>query len=61
MKRSSFSIAIDVDRFLSLSLSNYEFEVLAEIINDSEDPEETAVNIMNCGPRIAWYLIAISK
>lgn len=54
-------IALEVDRILELSLSNYEFEILVEIIADSDSPEQTAKNIIHCGPKAAWYIIGISK
>lgn len=59
--RTAHSIAIEVDRCLQLNLSNYEFDLLAEIISDSEDPKQTALNIINCGKNVAFYIINISK
>lgn len=58
-KRTCHAITNDIDRCLQLSLSNREFEILANIIYDSEDPEQTARNIIMCGPKIAWYLIKL--
>ena len=57
MRRTPYHIATEVDRCLSLSLSNHEFDVVAEFIADSEDFEQTGKNLINCGERAVWYVI----
>lgn len=61
MARTSHAISLEIDRYLSLSLSNYEFEILVNIISDSENPEQTALNMINCGVTAVLYVINISK
>lgn len=59
--RTPHQMAIDVDRCLSLSLSNGEFEALVTIIDDSEDKELTTRNIILCGARACRYVIYVTK
>lgn len=59
MARTYFQIAIEVDRILSLHLSNAEFETLAEFIGDSADPEQTAKNILLCGEKAVWNILKV--
>lgn len=61
MNRTNFAIALEIDRTLSLSLSNKEFELMAAFVADSEDPEQTAINVINCGQKIAWYILETLK
>jgi hypothetical protein len=56
-----YHLAVDVDRCLKLNLSNGQFEKLVEIIANSEDPEITAKNIIECGNFIAIYIIMIEN
>ncbi len=60
-KRTAHSLAGEVDRCLKLSLSNREFEVLASIIESSEDRDETAKNLMSGTPAATWALIKNHK
>lgn len=55
-----YHLAVDVDRCLKLNLSNGQFEKLVEVIADSEDPENTAKNIISCGKYMALYVISIA-
>jgi hypothetical protein len=54
-----YHLAVDVDRCLKLNLSNGEFERLVEIIEDSEDPEKTSKNMIECGERILMYILSL--
>jgi hypothetical protein len=54
-----YHLAVDVDRCLKLNLSNGEFERLVKIIEDSEDPEKTAKNMIECGERILMYILSL--
>lgn len=61
MRRTPYAIAAEIDRCLSLSLSNGEFEIVAQYIEQSEDPEETGKNLINTGSKSVWLLIETSR
>jgi hypothetical protein len=61
MRRTPYAIAIEVDRCLTLSLSNAEFEIVAAFIAESEDYEQTGQNLINCGAEAVWYVIETSR
>ncbi len=60
-KKTPHALAGEVDRNLKLSLSNSEFEILAEIIRDSPEPEQTSRNMMMCDAEVVWYLIKLER
>lgn len=50
VKPKSYSLALEVDRALKLSLNNGQFDALATFIDGYEDNQKIADNIMRATP-----------